>query len=130
MDPSSTAHFYSLEPEHSALLNIRAKEPFNAEPSAAALVEFPITPEELVYCRNHGPVREFDEGAYTLAFGGLVKQEVKLSVTELKTMFGKKEVVAALIVRSASIFFLSNPEANISPSVRVLEEMKWELSRK
>ncbi|KAJ2920619.1 hypothetical protein H1R20_g16474, partial [Candolleomyces eurysporus] len=87
---------YSCEPVHSTLLNIQAKEPFNAEPTAAALVEFPITPEDLVYCRNHGPVREFDEDTYKLSISGLVKQEVKQSVRELKTNFATKEVVAAL----------------------------------
>ncbi|KAF9448616.1 molybdopterin binding oxidoreductase [Macrolepiota fuliginosa MF-IS2] len=86
---------YSCEPEHSPLLVIRGKEPFNAEPTAAALVEFPITPEDLVYCRNHGPVREFDEDTYSVTFKGNDK-ECQLSIHDIKTMFPKVETVATL----------------------------------
>jgi sulfite oxidase len=89
---------YSEEPAHSSLLIVQGQEPFNAEPTAAALVEFPITPEDLVYCRNHGPVREFDELSYKIKLGGMVKQEVEWSVGQMKENFGKKEVVAALQV--------------------------------
>ncbi|KAJ7773044.1 hypothetical protein B0H16DRAFT_1304901 [Mycena metata] len=42
------------EPLHYALLTTQGTEPFNAEALAAALVEFKQTPEDLVYCRNHG----------------------------------------------------------------------------
>jgi sulfite oxidase len=81
------------------LLNIQAKEPFNAEPSAASLVEFPITPEDLVYCRNHGPVREFDADSYMVLVDGFVKREMELRVDELKNpRWRKREVVAALQV--------------------------------
>ena len=51
---------YSNEVPHSELLLVRGKEPFNAEPKASALVEFAITPDDLVYCRNHGPVEDLD----------------------------------------------------------------------
>ncbi|KAF6757078.1 Oxidoreductase, molybdopterin-binding domain-containing protein [Ephemerocybe angulata] len=87
---------FSQEPPHSTLLHIQAKEPFNAEPLASSLSEFPITPEDLVYCRNHGPVREFDEGKYTLAVKGLVKQEANLSMAQIKAGWRVKEVVATL----------------------------------
>ncbi|KAJ3532649.1 hypothetical protein NMY22_g7658 [Coprinellus aureogranulatus] len=88
---------YSCEPAHSALLTVQAQEPFNAEPSAAALVEFPITPEDLVYCRNHGPVREFDASSYMVKVGGLVKREMELKLDDLKSgQWTKKEVIAAL----------------------------------
>ncbi|KAH6913249.1 sulfite oxidase [Coprinopsis sp. MPI-PUGE-AT-0042] len=81
---------------HSSLLIVQGQVPFNAEPTAAALVEFPVTPEDLVYCRNHGPVREFDEASYTVKLGGMLKQEGQWTVPELKNGFEKKEVVAAL----------------------------------
>ncbi|KAH9481542.1 Sulfite oxidase [Psilocybe cubensis] len=86
---------YSSEPQHSTLLNIQETQPFNAEPSAAALVEFPITPEDLVYCRNHGPVREFDENAYSIIIKGGNKGEAMFSLAELKAL-SKATVVAAL----------------------------------
>lgn len=86
---------YSCEPDHSTRLVIRGKEPFNAEPTAAALVEFPITPEELVYCRNHGPVREFDPDTYTVTFKGLDK-ECQVTMSTIKSLFTKVETVAVL----------------------------------
>ncbi|KAF8876735.1 Oxidoreductase, molybdopterin-binding domain-containing protein [Infundibulicybe gibba] len=55
-----------LRPPHSELLVVQGAQPCNAEPLASALVEFNLTPEDLVYCRNHGPVREFDEDSYNL----------------------------------------------------------------
>lgn len=87
---------YCNEPEHSELLVVQAQEPFNAEPLSAALVEFQLTPEELVYCRNHGPVREFSEDEYTLTIKGMVKKEVSLSMRDIKSMFLQTRVVAAL----------------------------------
>ncbi|KAG2018151.1 sulfite oxidase [Coprinopsis cinerea AmutBmut pab1-1] len=94
--PTPMGMDYTNEPPHSSLLTIQAKEPFNAEPSAAALVEFPITPEDLVYCRNHGPVRVFDEETYRVQVGGCVKSGRSWTVRELKGAFGKREVVAVL----------------------------------
>ena len=44
---------FSQEGAHSSRLIVQGGKPFNAEPHAADLVEFPYTPEELVYCRNH-----------------------------------------------------------------------------
>ena len=89
---------YSTEPEHSNLLNIQEKQPFNAEPTAASLVEFSITPEDLVYCRNHGPVREFDEEGYYLELKGGLKGYLRLGMRELRELFDPVDVVAALQV--------------------------------
>lgn len=97
--PTPMPMIYSDEPPHSKLLDVQAHEPYNAEPTAAALCEFPVTPEDLVYCRNHGPVREFEEGAYRLKVGGLVKQAMDVGVQELRSglgAWGRKDVVAAL----------------------------------
>lgn len=46
---------YSQEVQHPQAdrLIVRGDRPFNAEPTAAQLVEFDYTPEELIYCRNH-----------------------------------------------------------------------------
>lgn len=89
---------YSCEPERSPLLVVRSKEPFNAEPTPAALVEYPLTPEDLIYCRNHGPVREFDPDTYSMTFR-VTGKEVKLSLNDLKSLFPKVETVALLQVR-------------------------------
>jgi sulfite oxidase len=89
---------YSNEPPHSELLVVKGKEPFNAEPEVSALVEFKYTPEDLVYCRNHGPVRELEEDGYTVTVNGAVDTPLKLSMRDLRTQFQKAQVVAALQV--------------------------------
>ena len=91
---------YSTEPPHSELLFVQASQPFNAEPPTSALVEFDLTPEDLVYCRNHGPVREFDEDSFTVLIKGGVEREITLTVPELKSMFSLVRVEAVLQVLS------------------------------
>lgn len=135
--PTPMPMIYSDEPPHSKLLDVQAHEPYNAEPTAAALCEFPVTPEDLVYCRNHGPVREFEEGAYRLKVGGLVKQAMDVGVQELRSglgAWGRKDVVAALQVRAVvglglGLFVLLLMIDGIF-SVRVSGGMRWALSRK
>ncbi|CCL98775.1 uncharacterized protein FIBRA_00780 [Fibroporia radiculosa] len=95
---------YSMEVMHSDLLIVRAQEPFNAEPKAAALVEFPITPDELVYCRNHGPVQEYDEDNFEIRVrvsntqDGATSTPVERTLTakDIREKFDKIEVEAAL----------------------------------
>ncbi|KAI9061206.1 molybdopterin binding oxidoreductase [Trametes sanguinea] len=86
---------YTDEVPHSDLLVVRADQPFNAEPTAAALVEFPITPEELIYCRNHGPVIEYDDDTFTLQVDGVEGSRI-FTMKELREEFPRVEVVAAL----------------------------------
>ncbi|PCH42233.1 molybdopterin binding oxidoreductase [Wolfiporia cocos MD-104 SS10] len=87
---------FSREPPHSDKLQVRKDHPWNAEPDVAALVEHPITPEELVYCRNHCPIEELNGDSFTVKFDGLVSNEQTWTVNELKATFARKEVVAAL----------------------------------
>ncbi|KAF5375583.1 hypothetical protein D9757_008535 [Collybiopsis confluens] len=87
---------YSSEPPHSDRLLVQGQYPFNAEPPVASLVEFSYTPEELFYCRNHGPVREFVEEEYNITVKGAVERELSISISQLKGMFPKARVVAAL----------------------------------
>jgi len=89
---------YSAEPQHSSLLQVRGIQPFNAEPFAASLVEFNITPENLLYCRNHGPVRQLNEDSYNIAIKGTTKAEVNLTLKDLKSNFPISRVVATLQV--------------------------------
>ncbi len=97
---------YSAEPPHSDLLDVQALQPFNAEPPSDALVEFNLTPEELVYCRNHGPVRVFPEDDYCITIKGMVEQEMSLSLRDIKASYPKISVVAALQV---------NPHFHVQP---------------
>ncbi|TBU41637.1 molybdopterin binding oxidoreductase [Dichomitus squalens] len=86
---------YSGEVPHSEHLVVRGTEPFNAEPTAAALVEFPITPEDLVYCRNHSPVLDIDESTWSVQVNGAERSR-SFTLEELQTKFPRVEVVAAL----------------------------------
>ncbi|KAF7327560.1 hypothetical protein MKEN_00335000 [Mycena kentingensis (nom. inval.)] len=87
---------YDDEPERSDLLIVQGTEPFNAEAPAAALAEYSITPDELVYCRNHGPVCEYAEDTYAVEIrrddGTTV---LRMSLRDLKA-FPKTEVTAVL----------------------------------
>ena len=87
---------YSSEPSHSPLLIVQDSQPFNAEPSAASLVEFPLTPEDLVYCRNHGPVPNFDSESYSIVIKGGSKGDITLSLNDLRSQFPISRVVAVL----------------------------------
>ncbi|KAH1128679.1 hypothetical protein J1N35_000057 [Gossypium stocksii] len=52
---------YSQEPSRHPCLQINAKEPFNAEPPRSALVSSYVTPVELFFKRNHGPIPLVDD---------------------------------------------------------------------
>lgn len=36
---------------------VHGEDPYNAEPSRAALAENAVTPADVFYSRNHGPIR-------------------------------------------------------------------------
>jgi len=55
-----------------------------------------MTPEDLVYCRNHGPVEEIDQDQYSITINGGVEKHLRLSLHDLRTLFTKVQVVAAL----------------------------------
>lgn len=114
---------YDEEPPHSDLLVIQGDQPFNAEPRASALVEFPYTPEELVYCRNHGPVRDFDDDAYRITVKGIVDREVVLRMKELREDFPKVRVIAALQVSSDG----STVSANLTSSKKCAGNRRKEM---
>ncbi|KAJ7104315.1 Oxidoreductase, molybdopterin-binding domain-containing protein [Mycena belliarum] len=86
---------YTDEPQHSDLLTVQGTEPYNAEPPAAALVEFEHTPEDLVYCRNHGPVCEFPEDEYVLTVKCPDAAPLRFTIHELRSL-PKANVVAVL----------------------------------
>lgn len=89
---------YTNEPLRSESLITRALRPFNAEPPVSVLVEFQITPEDLVYCRNHSPVPQLDDREFTLSLTDSGAVNMRFTVQELKTLFPKTQVVAALQV--------------------------------
>ncbi|KAI0925853.1 hypothetical protein AcV5_008469 [Taiwanofungus camphoratus] len=73
-----------------------SKKPWNAEPDIAKLVEHCHTPEELVYCRNHCPVKALDPNKFVVRIDGLVEHEQEYTLNDLRKQFERTTVVAAL----------------------------------
>lgn len=136
---------YSDEVPHSDHLIVQGTEPFNAEPTAAALVQFPITPEELIYCRNHGPVLDLDDATYTIEVHG-VQASRTFTVQDLRESFPRVEVVAALQVGSSllhasrqciqaefhitPLLCLSYSQPNVTPRMQCAGNRRKEMDEK
>ncbi|KAM7280380.1 hypothetical protein ACFE04_007514 [Oxalis oulophora] len=64
---------YSQEPPRHPSLVINAKEPFNAEPPRSLLASSYVTPVDLFYKRNHGPIPIVDDlETYHVLISGLI----------------------------------------------------------
>ena len=89
---------YRTDPPRSALLSVRSAKPFNGEPPAVLLPDNYVTPEEMLFVRNHLPVPEVDSASYSLRVlgPGLPSDGVSLSLSDLKRKFPRVEVTAAL----------------------------------
>ncbi|KAI9815314.1 MAG: hypothetical protein M1827_002794 [Pycnora praestabilis] len=59
--------------------------PYNGEPPRARLVGNEITPNEDMFVRNHGGIPVIEEDEYFLDIGGLVNNEKKLTLKDLKS---------------------------------------------
>ena len=90
---------FSNEPrDRSKTLLIHQSEPFNAEPGdLTEFINHHVTPINLVYGRNHGPIPDIQEANYTLTVNGLVDHELKLTLSDIKSL-PKTTVVTALQV--------------------------------
>lgn len=70
--------------------------PFNAEAAPASLACDEITPLDVFYCRNHGPIPDIPLDQWRLAVDGLVATPLNLTFDELTTRFRAHTVVATL----------------------------------
>ncbi|KAK8716958.1 hypothetical protein V6N13_044247 [Hibiscus sabdariffa] len=92
---------YSQEPTRHPCLQINAKassslEPFNAEPPRSALVSSYVTPVELFYKRNHGPIPVLDDiERYCVDISGLIETPKKVYMRDVR-MLPKYNVTATL----------------------------------
>ncbi|KAL6623168.1 hypothetical protein ACP70R_033047 [Stipagrostis hirtigluma subsp. patula] len=87
---------YSREPPRHPSLRINAKEPFNAEPARRDLVASYITPVDLFFKRNHGPIPVLDDiDSYYVTIGGLVATPRRLSLDDIRKL-PKYNVTATL----------------------------------
>lgn len=90
---------FTHEPRHSTdLVKVQSKEPFNAEPNVETLIQYEVTPERLVYCRNHGPICLIDDKTYSLRVG-----DKAFRMDDLRHTFKNAQVVAAMQVSIAFI---------------------------
>ncbi|KAF8377994.1 hypothetical protein HHK36_029327 [Tetracentron sinense] len=87
---------YSQEPPRHPSLRINAKEPFNAEPPRLALISSYVTPVDLFYKRNHGPIPIVDDiERYRVSISGLMENPKELSMTDIRKL-PKYNVTATL----------------------------------
>ncbi|KAI5820506.1 putative sulfite oxidase [Pyronema omphalodes] len=70
-------------------------EPLNREPSLRELISSFITPAEISYDRNHGPLPHIDPQEYTLTITGAVSSPLTLTLSELQS-FPQHTITAAL----------------------------------
>ncbi|KAH8100028.1 Oxidoreductase, molybdopterin-binding domain-containing protein [Cristinia sonorae] len=84
---------------HELALNVKSEQPWNAQPAVEELIKHPLTPEDLMYCRNHCPVKSIDASTFTIRVDGsdgLIQRTLEYTLSELKSEFEKVELVAAL----------------------------------
>ncbi|GMH06843.1 hypothetical protein Nepgr_008683 [Nepenthes gracilis] len=75
---------YSQEPPRHPALRINSEKPFNAEPPRSALVSSYVTPVDLFYKRNHGPIPIVDDlRMYRVSIMGLVGNAKELSMEDI-----------------------------------------------
>lgn len=83
-------------PSAKPALVVQSEQPFNGGPRVEALCREFVTPSELFFVRNHGPVPEIDGDSYRLAVGGMVAHPLRLSLVDLRTRFPRVRLQAAL----------------------------------
>ncbi|KAF5479815.1 hypothetical protein F2P56_000606 [Juglans regia] len=87
---------YSKEPPRHPCLKINSKEPFNAEPPRSALISSYVTPADLFYKRNHGPIPIVDDlERYCVSISGLIENPNELFMKDIR-MLPKYNVAATL----------------------------------
>lgn len=75
---------------------VHEDEPYNAEPTPAALAASFVTPVDTFYSRNHGPIPELDPQSWRLTVAGLVANRHEFSLEELQTGFETVTVTATM----------------------------------
>lgn len=94
--PSSLVAEAPAGPAKHPDLLVRQNEPFNGGPPPDLLVSDAVTPTELFFVRNHGPIPDVAPAAFRLHIGGLVYRTVSLSLDDLRLLFPKRTVAATL----------------------------------
>jgi hydroxyacylglutathione hydrolase len=77
-------------------LIVWTEDPLNAETPLDLLSRDRLTPNELFFIRNHGPIPEVDPADYRLAVRGLVSEPMTLALDELRQRFERVTATAYL----------------------------------
>jgi sulfite oxidase len=75
---------------------VHGVDPYNAEPTRAALAEFSLTALDTFYVRNHGPIPELEPADWRLRVQGLVRRDLVLSLNDLSAGFAELELDVTL----------------------------------
>lgn len=111
---------YTQEPPRHPSLKINAKEPFNAEPPRSALISSYVTPVDLFYKRNHGPIPIVDDiERYTVSLTGLIDNSAELFMKDIWKL-PKYTVTATLQCAGNRRTAMSN--------VRKVKGVGWDIS--
>ncbi|KEH22125.1 sulfite oxidase-like protein [Medicago truncatula] len=66
---------------------VSPQEPFNAEPPQSALFSAYLTPADLFYKRNHGPIPIVDDiGKYSVSISGLIENPKQLFMEDIRKL--------------------------------------------
>ena len=77
-------------------LRVHSAEPLVGGPPLPELRQDHITPADLFFIRNHGPIPEVDAASFRLEVDGLVRKQMQFSLTELRASFPRISVTATL----------------------------------
>ena len=75
---------------------VHGTDPYNAEPAPHALANGHLTPIDMFYTRNHGPVPDLDPETWRLRVDGLVATPLELTRKALQEDFEQRTVTATL----------------------------------
>ncbi len=89
---------YSLDPIRPSHYRVNKAAPYNAEPYPKMLIQHIVTPEDVFFHRNHGPIPQLDE-SHVIEVVGMVTGPFYFNVTYLKRHYAKVDIVATLQVK-------------------------------
>ena len=99
-------------------LRIRQESPFNAGPPPEEMRRTFVTPNDLFFVRNHGPVPAVDPAVFRLEMKGAVRQPLALTLADLAA-FPRHEL-------TATIQCAGNRRSELAAAKPIPHELPWE----
>ncbi|OQD74367.1 hypothetical protein PENDEC_c011G06023 [Penicillium decumbens] len=99
-------------------LDYSSDNPLNREPTVQELVEQFLTPQNISYDRNHGPIPHIRAEKHIVRVDGCVKTPLSFSPDQLRSEFLQHEVVCALECAG-------NRRRTMSTMIRKVEGIEW-----